>query len=130
MRYDPEDQKWGREKSILMAIAAGAGISGGLASFVPLLLVRYPFLRRIYKIKGEDQVSYHPHGFWIACRCRGSRQEIHFLIAKEDFSILQVKEYSSISTGEVEQVTRYRKILWNPELKAADFTPSTVPIFS
>src|SRR5437868_5658829 len=39
IRYQPNEDRWQEEESVEMALAADAGISGGVAYFIPSLLL-------------------------------------------------------------------------------------------
>lgn len=120
-RYESARGEWSREDSIEMALAAEAGISGGLASFIPAFLLGLDDLlapANSYIQAPDVKLEGQPCFTLLSSTDGGGTRRI--TVAKHGLAILEVTERFQISSGEVEVRTRYTNIRWNPPLESCD----------
>jgi hypothetical protein len=121
-RYIPSEDRWQEEPSIELALAAEAGISGGLSYFVPSLLLGLDDFLKFTATESEPDLVIDKRPCRALTGVTESGSRVRVVILRTPICILQVTERFSIRTGEVEQVTTYSELEWNGERLAADFS--------
>ncbi len=116
-RFDPEEGRWQKEDSVHLALAADAGISAGISSFIPSLLLGSHDFPELGKVARTDDVTFCGKPALKLTMIMPRENKTTMIVSEREHSILKVIENFSISTSAVESVTTYSQIRWNPAIR-------------
>lgn len=123
--FDEGDGGWADAGSLRDAIAEQAGVSGGLAAFIPSLLLGWDDFIAFEELRREpDTVFKGQHCLCLAGRRADRRTDL--TICSKRYAILRMVDNYAISTCDVEEITTHSSIQWDFRPEPEMFTAGRI----